>query len=140
MNDLDKHVSPELREAIQRFGFDKLAAKMYGVDEINEKTASTIVGTNLMTRLAEQRQIATGLAALQELNKDAAFLVDDLVGGAIGYNQGKKQRARGEEHTFGPGQVAATVFVPGGAGYQLGRFAGHNTKDKKKDEKKKDKE
>jgi hypothetical protein len=67
MDNIDQHISPELHEAIQRFGFDKVAARMFGVEEINEKTASTIVGTNLMTRLAEWRQVATGLAALKDL-------------------------------------------------------------------------
>ena len=67
MNDLDKHISPELRAAVQRFGFDKVAAKMFGVEEINEKTASTIIGTNLMTRLAEWTQVSVGLKALKDL-------------------------------------------------------------------------
>lgn len=71
MNDLDKFISPELRDAVQRFGFDKVAAKMFGVPEITEKTASEIVGTKLMTRLAEWRQVETGLNALVGLEKSA---------------------------------------------------------------------
>jgi len=71
MNDLDKFISPELRGAVQRFGFDKVAAKMFGVPEINEKTASEIVGTKMMTRLAEWRQVETGLDALMSLEKSA---------------------------------------------------------------------
>lgn len=67
MENLDLGVTPELREAVRRFGLNKVAAKMYGVDEINEKTATTIVGTKLMTRLAEWRQVNVGLAALKEL-------------------------------------------------------------------------
>ena len=74
MNDLEKHISPELRAAVQRFGFDKVAAKLFGVEEINEKTASTIVGTKLMTRLAEWRQVETGLNALSSLEKTAFSL------------------------------------------------------------------
>jgi hypothetical protein len=61
-----------------------------------------------------------------ELEKIAWFGVDDAVGGLIGYTQGKKQKARGEEHTFGGPQVAGAVFLPGGAGYQVGRYFGHN--------------
>jgi len=67
MDNLEQHISPELREAVQRFGFDKVAAQMFGVDEINEKTASTIVGTNLMKRLGEWKQVSVGLAALKDL-------------------------------------------------------------------------
>lgn len=69
MDDIEKFVSPELRTAVQRFGFDKVAAKMYGVEEINEKTASEIIGTKLMTRLAEWRTVSTGLRALRALEK-----------------------------------------------------------------------
>ena len=69
MDDFQKHFSPELRSAVQRFGFNKLAAQMYGVDEISEKTATEIVGTKLMTRLAEWRQVASGLNALAALKK-----------------------------------------------------------------------
>lgn len=67
MEKINQFASPELREALQRFGFNKLAAHMYGVDEINQKTAATIVGTKLMTRLAEWKQVNVGLAALKEL-------------------------------------------------------------------------
>jgi hypothetical protein len=67
MEKIDQFITPELREAVQRFGFDKLAAKMYEVDEVNEKTASTVIGTRLMTRLAEWRQVTTGLSALKDL-------------------------------------------------------------------------
>jgi len=67
MDNLEQHISPELREAVQRFGFDKVAAKMFGVDEINEKTASVLIGTSLMTRLAEWNQVSVGLAALKDL-------------------------------------------------------------------------
>ncbi len=67
MKDLDNAIPQQLRDAIAKFGFAKVAAQMYGVSEINEKTASVIVGTNLMTRLAEARQIETGLSALEQL-------------------------------------------------------------------------
>ena len=67
MNDIDQLISPELRTAVQRFGFNKVAAKMFGVEEINGKTASEIIGTKMMTRLAEWKTIGTGLAALKDL-------------------------------------------------------------------------
>lgn len=76
MEDFDKFITPELRNAIQRFGFDKIAAKMYGVEEINEKTASEIIGSKLMTRLAEWRQVEKGLDALASLEK-TSFSISD---------------------------------------------------------------
>jgi len=67
MEKLDQFIAPELREAVQRFGFHKLAASMYGVEEISEKTAAEILGTKMMTRLAEWKLVNTGLAALKDL-------------------------------------------------------------------------
>jgi hypothetical protein len=69
MHDINDFASPELREAVRRFGFDKVAAAVYGVDEITDKTATTIIGTNLMTRLAEWRTVSTGLNALKNLGE-----------------------------------------------------------------------
>jgi len=68
----------------------------------------------------------------------AVGLGTHLVGGAIGYQKGKEQHARGEKHTFGVPQGAAALFLPGGAGYQLGRYMGHNAAggEKKKGKKK----
>lgn len=131
MNDLDNSIPQQLRDAIAKFGFAKVAAQMYGVPEINEKTASVIVGTNLMTRLAEARQIETGLAALAELEKTALLGLDDAVGAAVGYHYGKKQKDRDEDHSFGAKQVASLV-LPGGIGYQAGRGAAHTMDHKKK--------
>jgi hypothetical protein len=156
MNDLDKFISPELRDAVQRFGFDKVAAKMFGVPEINEKTASEIVGTKMMTRLAEWRQVETGLDALKELEKTAgappppvalllaagiplAAAAAHLIGKPVGHAMGRAQAERGEPHTYGAAQTIGSL-LPGGSGYQEGRFMAHATADKKKDEKKKDKE
>jgi hypothetical protein len=67
MDDLGQYCAPELHEAVRRFGFDKVAARMYGVEEITEKTAANILGEKMMTRLAEQRTVAAGLAALKSL-------------------------------------------------------------------------
>lgn len=64
---LKDYISPEVYEAINRFGFDKVAAAVYGVDAIDEKVAAQIIGKRLMERTAEQRVIRTGLAALKEL-------------------------------------------------------------------------
>lgn len=62
--------------------------------------------------------------------KKAAILLDDLVGGAIGYRQGQKQHDRGEKHTFGGKQVGS-LFLPGGVGYQVGRYFGHDSREKR---------
>ena len=69
MDKLDQAISPQLREAVLRFGFNKVAAKMYGVDDITDKTAAEIIGTKLMTRLAEWKQVSTGLEALKALGE-----------------------------------------------------------------------
>jgi hypothetical protein len=151
MNDIDQFITPELRAAVDRFGFDKVAAKMYGVEEINEKTASEIVGVKLMTRLAEWRQVATGLEALQELQKTSemspvvpallgvgiplAMAAVNLLGKPLGHAMGRAQAERGEPHTYGASQTVGSL-LPGGAGYQEGRFMAHATADKSKDKKK----
>jgi hypothetical protein len=137
MDDIEKFVSPELRTAVQRFGFDKVAAKMYGVEEINEKTASEIIGTKLMTRLAEWRTVSTGLRALRSLEKTSFAGFDDAIGAAVGYSYGKKQKDRGEEHSFGAKQVGS-LLLPGGLGYQAGRGLAHSVDHKKKDDDKKE--
>lgn len=58
--------------------------------------------------------------------------IDDVIGGLIGHAKGKQQAERGEEHNFGGKQVAS-LLLPGGAGYQLGRYIGHNNSKKDKE-------
>lgn len=69
MDDLSKLIPPELQRAVAVHGFHKLAAKMYGVDEINEKTAAEIIGTKLAARRAEWRGIFSGLQALNDVSR-----------------------------------------------------------------------
>jgi hypothetical protein len=64
-----------------------------------------------------------------EIEKIAFIGIDDIVGGAIGYRQGQKQHLRGEKHNFG-GKQLASLLLPGGAGYQVGRYFGHDSKEK----------
>lgn len=66
---LKDYIAPEVYEAINRFGFDKVAAAVYGVEAIDEKVATEIIGRRLMERTAEQKLIRTGLAALKELER-----------------------------------------------------------------------
>jgi hypothetical protein len=58
-------VPDEVCAAIARFGFDKLAAKVYRVEEVNEKTASSIIGQKLAARVRDRRAIAAGLRDYQ---------------------------------------------------------------------------
>lgn len=69
MDHLEQFIAPETKEAIRRFGLHKVAAKMYGVEEINEEVASSLIGNRFMTRLAEWRQVQAGLTALKELGE-----------------------------------------------------------------------
>lgn len=71
-------------------------------------------------------RLAHGPATGKPLEKDAFMLVDDLIGGAIGHRQVTLQRERGENYSFGGPQVAGTLLVPGGAGYQVGRYFAHH--------------
>ena len=66
------------------------------------------------------------------LQKEAYVGADDIVGGAIGYHYGKKQKERGEKHTFGVPQAAGSVFIPGGLGYQVGRYLAHSDPETKR--------
>lgn len=64
---LKDYIAPEFYEAVRRFGFHKVAAAIYGVNEINEKTASEIIGSHLMTRTAEWRSVTAGIESLRGL-------------------------------------------------------------------------
>ena len=65
--DVDAMITPEVKQAVETFGLHALVAKVYGVDEINEKTAVEIIGRELEQRRAEYRDIFRGLQALKEL-------------------------------------------------------------------------
>ena len=59
----------EIKTAVTQLGFDKIAAAMYAVPEINEEAIATIIGTKLAARMAARREIFTGLAALDDLKR-----------------------------------------------------------------------
>lgn len=65
--DLDALVTPQIKQAIETHGLHALVARVYGVPEINEKTAVEIIGRGLMQRRVEYRDIFRGLQALKEL-------------------------------------------------------------------------
>lgn len=62
-----------------------------------------------------------------ELEKIAYIGPENLVGGYLGYRKGQEQADRGEMHNFGGKQVAS-LMIPGGAGYQVGRALGHSSR------------
>lgn len=64
--------------------------------------------------------------AQEDAEKVAYIGLDDVAGGVIGYNKGKAQAERGERHSFGLPQAGA-LLLPGGAAYQLGRYAAHSS-------------
>lgn len=57
----------EIVECVQKHGFHKLAAAVYGVPEINERTVALDIGTKLATQKLEWSEIVSGLKALQTL-------------------------------------------------------------------------
>jgi len=69
-NEIDEvmeELPPEIGDAVRRFGFPKLAAAVYGVEELDLPTSARIIGQKLAERLAERRSLATGLSALADL-------------------------------------------------------------------------
>ena len=58
----------EIVQAVATHGFDKLAAAVYGLPEINEHTVAAFIGTKLATQQQEWRDITSGLKALQNLS------------------------------------------------------------------------
>ncbi len=57
----------EIVQAVQMHGFDKLAAAMYGLSEINEHTVAQYLGTKLAAQQQDWRDIVSGLQSLQTL-------------------------------------------------------------------------
>jgi hypothetical protein len=53
------------------------------------------------------------------------------LGAGVGHHYGGEQKKRGEKYHFGVGQALGALLLPGGAGYQVGRYMAH--KDKKTD-------
>lgn len=79
---------------------------------------------------------AFDLGVEHALNKIAFDPVTQGVGFLIGKSKGAEQKRRGEHHSFGVGQGAASLLLPGGAGYQLGRYMSHKDGDIKRGKKK----
>ena len=78
-----------------------------------------------------------GVMAAMEKNAGAEALVPLAIhglGGMVGHHYGKEQRKRGEKYRFGGGQVAGALLLPGGLGYQIGRYMGHHPAPQKEPE------
>jgi hypothetical protein len=67
--DVESLVTPEIKTALENHGLNALVAKVYGVESIDEKTASEIIGHGLTLRRAEYRDIFRGLQALKDLGE-----------------------------------------------------------------------
>jgi hypothetical protein len=61
------HMPDVIKEAVAKHGFDKLAAAMFELPEINEKTVATFIGTKLAAQQQDWAQIVAGLTALRDL-------------------------------------------------------------------------
>lgn len=89
-------------------------------EEKKEKKSGVAALQAVVEKVAEEKMaMDPGTAA------GLAHLAIQGTGGAVGYHAGKAQAKRGEKHTFGGKQIAGTLFLPGGLGYQAGRAAGH---------------
>lgn len=64
---LMSHMPAEIVQAVQQHGFHKLAAAVYDLPEINERTVAQFIGTKLATQQQEWRDITSGLDALKNL-------------------------------------------------------------------------
>jgi hypothetical protein len=111
-------------------GTAALAVKAHK-DSKKEKKASAEL--DLVARVEEADKMGRDLAR-QHMEKSA--FADHLVGGVIGHKYGTEQKARGEKYSFG-GPQAASLLLPGGAGYQVGRFMAHHNESSKSSHSKK---
>ncbi len=93
-----------------------------------------VVGKNVRSQQNDQtmnKQSSFDIGMADGIYKSAAAGVDDLLGGVVGHRSGKAQKESGEKYVFGPLQ-AASLILPGGIGYQAGRYVAHHTEPVKK--------
>jgi hypothetical protein len=67
LDTLLEQMPAEIVQCVQAHGFHKLAAAVYGVSEIDERSVTALIGTKLATSQQEWRAITSGLRALQKL-------------------------------------------------------------------------
>ena len=58
---------PAIVECVRKHGFHKLAAAMFEIPEINERSIALHIGTKLATQKLEWSDIVSGLTALKSL-------------------------------------------------------------------------
>lgn len=119
---MEKLSIEQLEQLLRSEGFQRAP-----LQTLEEKTAAAD---------AYGRQLAQeGIADLEASLEKEAF-VDQVVGGLVGHEYGRQQKERGERHSFGVPQAAASLLLPGGAGYQVGRYMAHQNKGIKSGKKK----
>lgn len=123
----------------QAFGdeLQKIAGELQGYTRIGRKPISIermLSNEEQITGLPNEfvgehmTQAAKALVKMSEPGeKTAAVGLDDIPGYFVGRHYGRKQRKRGEKHSF-QGKQFGSLFLPGGVGYQAGRYAGHHEK------------
>lgn len=67
---LENLIPAVTREVIARDGLHKVAAVMYGVDELNIKEAARLIGAKAFQRRKEARAIADGIVAFAAVNNE----------------------------------------------------------------------
>lgn len=61
---------PELQQNLARAGFAKVAARMYGVDALDERAVASLLGTKLARQHLERKTVRRGLDAMARLLRD----------------------------------------------------------------------
>jgi hypothetical protein len=67
LDEVMQHMPPEIGQAIQRFGFHKLAARVHGQDDLDAPASARIIGEKFAARLSERRLVLQGLSAFAAL-------------------------------------------------------------------------
>ena len=67
IDDVMQHIPAEIGQAIPRFGFHKLAARVYGQDDLDAPATARIIGEKFAARLSERRLVLNGLCAFAAL-------------------------------------------------------------------------
>lgn len=124
MDDTDFQIPEDVKQALLAHPMHKVAGALYGVDFSDKREVFHALGEKLAMALLERSAINSGIRTLGELQKEAYFLIDDIAGGVMGYNNGKRQSERGEPYSFGLPQLGSLI-LPGGTPYQIARGLGH---------------
>lgn len=126
-----RHVSDKTKHRAELAGLGVLAAP--SAIELGKSAVGKLKARRFMQGIKNmsKTKLLKSAAFHEALLKRAYVGPENIVGGLIGYNEGKKQKARGEKHNFG-GKQLASLIIPGGVAYQIGRYVGHESKSKEK--------